>query len=96
MFLSTKSVRRLANTINVQTRSRTYTDKTLEDKASTRRSVVFCFWDGAEADKLYAGLKELFAQGGFKNTIKRTGTDSSYANRTSGGEYVRVIAHMTE
>ena len=96
MFLSTKSVRRLANTFNVQTRSTTYTDKTQQDGNSLRRSVVFCFWDGNEADKLYAGLKQLFAEGGFENTVKRTGTDASYANRTSGGEYVRVIAYMTE
>ena len=96
MFLSTKSVRRLASTFNVQTRTKTYTDKTLEDKKSTRRVVVFCFWDGNEADKLAEGLRVLFKEGGFANTVKRTGTDASYANRTSGGEYVRVIAQMTE
>ena len=95
MFLSTKSVRRLANTFNVQQRTATYTDKTSE-RDELRRSVVFCFWDGEEADKLYAGLKQLFAEGGFENTVKRTGTDASYATRTSGGEYVRVIAYMTE
>jgi hypothetical protein len=55
---------------------------------------VFCFWDGNEADKLYEGLKTLIAEGGFANTVKRTGTDASYANRTSGGEYVRVIAKL--
>jgi hypothetical protein len=95
MFLSTKSVRKLANTFNVQTRKQTYTDKTSE-KDETRRSVVFCFWDGNEADKLYEGLKTLIAEGGFANTVKRTGTDSSYANRTSGGEYVRVIAQLVK
>ena len=93
MFLSTTSVRKLASTINVQTRKQTYTDKTSERDA-TRRSVVFCFWDGNEADKLYEALKTLIAEGGFENTVKRTGTDASYANRTSGGEYVRVIATL--
>jgi len=96
MFLSTKSVRRLASTFNVQTRSATYTDKTQEDKKSLRRSVVFCFWDGNEADKLYEGLRTLMREGGFENTVTRTGTDASYEHRTSGGEYVRVIAYMTE
>jgi hypothetical protein len=95
MFLSTKSVRKLAKTFNTAVRTQTYTDKTSEQDA-TRRSVVFCFWDGNEADKLYEGLKTLIAEGGFANTVKRTGTDASYANRTSGGEYVRVIAKLEQ
>lgn len=93
MLLSTKSVRKLANTFNVQARKQTYTDKTSKRDAA-RRSVVFCFSNAGEADKLAQGLRVLIKEGGFANTVKRTGTDSSYANRTSGGEYVRVIARF--
>jgi len=68
-----------------------YTDRTIkgrENKANKRRSVVWHFMNAKDADALAAHFK---AQGVI-NEITRTGVDSDYFTRTSGGEYVRVKA----
>ena len=64
-----------------------YTDKTSEAN-SARRSVVWCFIDGGEADALVAHFK---AQGVI-NEITRTGTMANMWTHSGGIEYVRVKA----
>jgi hypothetical protein len=87
MLANTKQVRALARTItNV---SAQYTDKTLTDKASKRRSVIFCFANAQDADALAQFLRNSCA-----NEVTRTGVARCYATRTFGGEYVRVKADL--
>lgn len=64
------------------------TSKTEANKHSKRRSVIWHFYDGRDADALVAHFKAR----GVINEITRTGMDADYASRTSGGEYVRVKA----
>lgn len=90
-MLNTLQVRALARAANIKPR-RTYTDRTLKrksQKANPRRSVVFMFYCPFEADAAYAYLSRTLP-----NPVTRTSKDSSYASRTSGGEYVRVIANI--
>jgi hypothetical protein len=91
-MLNTKQVRAIAKAYpGPRPRAQTYTDKTKEDKANTRRSVVFCFWDGADADA-FAG----YMLRNIPNPVKRTGTTADFWKRNTGGEYVRVIAQIAE
>jgi hypothetical protein len=92
MQLNTKQVRAIVN--NIAGVSARYTDKTLEDEKSTRRSVVWCFRDGWEADKAYKQVLSTFKAMGATNTVKRTGTKADMWKRTFGGEYVRIIAQI--
>ena len=89
--LNTKQVRALANTL--ANKSAKYTDRTQKGPANkhcTRRSVVYVFYNPAEADALYTALKRT----GMQNVIKRTSSPSNFWSHTSGGEYVRVIAEI--
>ena len=92
MQLNTKQVRAIVN--NIAGFGAQYTDKTKEDKLNTRRSVVWCFRDGDDADKAFKQVQETFAKMGVTNSVKRTGTDADMWRRTFGGEYVRVIAQI--
>jgi len=58
----------------------------------TLRNVAFRFWDSAEADKAAEQLRVMLFAAGYTNVVKRTSKSSNYYERTSGGEYVRVIA----
>ena len=87
MFLNTKQVRTLAKQVSNVTAQ--YTDKTLADKTSKRRSVIFCFRNATDADALANYLRS-----NIKNKVTRTGVASNYAKRTHGGQYVRVIANI--
>jgi hypothetical protein len=87
-MLNTKQVRAIANPIagfGAQ-----YTERTVSDKASSRRSIVYRFFSAQHADALYTALK----QSGIKNPIKRTARNGDYASRCTGGEYVRIIADI--
>lgn len=87
-MLNTKQVRAIANPIagfGAQ-----YSDRTVSDKTSRRRSIVYRFFNADQADALYNALK----QSGIKNPIKRTARNSNYASRCTGGEYVRIIAEL--
>jgi hypothetical protein len=87
MLANTKQVRALARTItNVNAQ---YTDKTLTDKTSKRRSVIFCFRDAQDADTLAQ-----FLRSNITNKVTRTGVASNFATRTHGGQYVRIIADI--
>jgi hypothetical protein len=88
MLLNTKQVRALASLAsNV---SAQYTDKTIKNnKASKRRSVVFCFRNAQDADALAQFLRNTIA-----NKVTRTGVAKSFAHSTFGGEYVRIIADI--
>ena len=88
MFLNTKQVRALAR--NVSNVSASYTDRTIKNnKASKRRSVVFCFRDAQDADALANYLRS-----NTQNKVTRTGVASNFATYTFGGQYVRVIADL--
>lgn len=87
-MLNTKQVRAVAKQAQIQYMY-TYTDKTLVDKASTRRSVVFKMRNATQADALANFLRSKIA-----NNVKRTTTKSNFATYTHGGEYVRVIANI--
>ena len=87
MLFNTKQVRALAR--NVSNVSASYTDRTTKNKASKRRSVVFCFSNTQDADTLANYLRATCA-----NEVTRTGVARCYATRTFGGEYVRVIADL--
>ena len=94
MFLNTKQVRALAKSA---TPVKTYTDRTQKgpaNKNKTRRSVVYMFYNPAEADALYSQLQNTFRALQIQNTLKRTSSDSNMWTHTSGGEYVRVIAEI--
>ena len=87
MLLNTKQVRafaKIATNVSAQ-----YTDKTLTDKTSKRRSVIFCFRDAQDADALAQFLRSNIA-----NKVTRTGVAKSFAHSTFGGEYVRIIADI--
>lgn len=92
MELNTKQVRAIVN--NIAGFGAQYTDKTKEDKANTRRSVIWCFYSSMEANEAYDKVKATFAKMGVTNAVKRTGTPANMWQHTGGGEYVRVIAQI--
>jgi hypothetical protein len=87
-MLNTKQVRAVARTANVNY-VHTYTDRTLTNKNSARRSVVFVLNNSQSANALYNVLSAAI-----KNPIKRTGTVRNYATQCAGFQYVRVIANI--
>ena len=87
-MLNTKQVRAIARIANVNY-VRTYTDRTLANKSSPRRSVTFVLNNAGAADALYNFLRITI-----KNPVKRTGSVRNYATRCSGFQYVRVIANI--
>ena len=86
-MFNTKQVRALAR--NVSNVSASYTDRTTKNKASKRRSVVFCFRDAQDADTLANYLRATCA-----NEVTQTCVARDYITRTWGGTYVRVIADL--
>jgi hypothetical protein len=86
-LFNTKQVRALAR--NVSNVSASYTDRTTKNKASKRRSVVFCFRDAQDADTLANYLRATCA-----NEVTQTCVARDYITRTWGGTYVRVIADL--
>jgi hypothetical protein len=87
MQFNTKQIRALAR--NVTNVSASYTDRTTKNKASKRRTVVFCFRDAQDADTLANYLRATCA-----NEVTRTGVASNFATYTHGGQYVRVKADL--
>ena len=87
-MLNTKQVRAVARNANINF-VRTYTDKTLTNKNSPRRSVVFVLSNFENASRLYNVLSATI-----KNPIKRTATVRNYATQCAGFHYVRVIANI--
>ena len=87
MQFNTKQIRALAR--NVSNVSASYTDRTTKNKASKRRSVVFCFSNAQDADTLANYLRATCA-----NKVTRTGVAADMWQHTSGGEYVRVKADL--
>jgi hypothetical protein len=87
MQFNTKQIRALAR--NVTSVSASYTDRTTKNKASKRRSVVFCFSNKQDADTLANYLRATCA-----NEVTQTCVASDYITRTWGGTYVRVIADL--
>ena len=87
MLLNTKQVRALAR--NVTSKSAKYTDRTLADKTSKRRSVIWHFYNTQDANMLEDYLRK-----NCTNKVTRTGVMADYFTHTSGGEYVRVIADL--
>jgi len=87
MLFNTKQIRALAR--NVTNVSASYTDRTTKNKASKRRSVVFCFRDAQDADTLANYLRATCA-----NEVTQTCVARDYITRTWGGTYVRVKADL--
>ena len=87
MLLNTKQIRALAR--NVTNVSASYTDRTTKNKASKRRSIVFCFSNTQDADTLANYLRTTCA-----NEVTQTCVVSDYITRTWGGTYVRVKADL--
>ena len=87
MLFNTKQIRALAR--NVTNVSASYTDRTTKNKASKRRSVVFCFSNAQDADTLANYLRATCA-----NEVTRTGVTADMWRHTGGGEYVRVKADL--
>lgn len=91
-MLNTKQVRAIAKAYTgPRFRAQHYTEKTQKktNPDSKRRSVVFCFWDGSDADA-FAGYMLRNTQ----NKVTRTGTTPDFWSRCNGGEYVRIIAEI--
>ena len=86
-MFNTKQVRALAR--NVSNVSASYTDRTTKNKASKRRSVVFCFRNAQDADTLANYLRATCA-----NEVTQTCVARDYITRTWGGTYVRVKADL--
>jgi hypothetical protein len=59
---------------------------------TTKRYLVFRFWNSAEADKVAKELEWYLFAMGYDNKVKRTSKASCYYSRSEGGEYVRVKA----
>lgn len=91
MQLNTKQVRAIVN--NIAGFGAQYTDKTLEDKGSTRRSVVWSFRHTDDRDNAVKQVQQTFKKMGVTNNIKSTGWEVS-AHTRSGGNYLRVIAQI--
>jgi len=92
MQLNTKQVRAIVNTIagfGAQ-----YTDKTLEDKQSKRRSIVYCFHSSTDANNTFEQVQAIFDKMGATNRVTRTGTMADMWRRTGGIEYLRIIADI--
>lgn len=87
MQLNTKQVRALGKAFCGKAAQ--YTDKTVEDKASKRRSVIWHLWTTQDADALAAHLRA-----NCTNKVTRTGVAADMFTQASGGEYVRVIADI--
>jgi hypothetical protein len=87
MLFNTKQIRALAR--NVTNASAKYTDRTLTDKTSKRRSVVWHFYNAQDADTLANYLRATCA-----NEVTRTGVAADMWRHTGGGEYVRVKADL--
>jgi hypothetical protein len=87
MLFNTKQIRALAR--NVTNVSASYTDRTTKNKASKRRTVVFCFRDAQDADTLANYLRATCA-----NEVTQTCVARDYITRTWGGTYVRVKADL--
>ena len=87
MQFNTKQIRALAR--NVSNVSASYTDRTTKNKASKRRSVVFCFRNAQDADTLANYLRATCA-----NEVTQTCVARDYITRTFGGTYVRVKADL--
>ena len=87
MQFNTKQIRALAR--NVTNVSASYTDRTTKNKASKRRTVVFCFRDAQDADTLANYLRATCA-----NEVTQTCVARDYITRTWGGTYVRVKADL--
>ena len=96
MFANTKIVRKFARYINGEGfgYAGTFTDKVVkeEGKDNGERYVAFRLYGKAEADKLAKELEVMLFVAGYTNKVKRTSSESNWANRTGGGEYVRVKA----
>jgi len=86
-LFNTKQIRALAR--NVTNVSASYTDRTTKNKASKRRTVVFCFRDAQDADTLANYLRATCA-----NEVTQTCVARDYITRTWGGTYVRVKADL--
>lgn len=92
MQLNTKQVRAIVN--NIAGFGAQYTDKTQEDEASKRRSIVWHFYNCTDANNTFKQVQETFAKMGVTNKVTRTGTPANMWTHASGGEYVRIIADI--
>lgn len=91
MELNTKQVRAIVN--KIAGFGAQYTDATSENNKQ-RRSVIWCFRYGVDADNAFKQVQDTFAKLGVTNKLTRTGTDADMWRRTGGGEYLRVIANI--
>jgi hypothetical protein len=69
---------------------RIWQDKNKRD--TTLRNVAFRFFNKAEADSVAEQITLILFAAGYTNVVKRTSKQSDYYARSSGGEYVRIIA----
>lgn len=94
MLANVKTVKQFVKSVADMTGNgwerRIWQDKNKRD--STLRNMAFRFWDSAEADSVAETLTVMLFAAGYTNVVKRTSKQSDYTSRTSGGEYVRIIA----
>ena len=94
MLANVKTVKQFVKSVADMTGNgwerRIWQDKNKRD--TTLRNMAFRFWDSAEADKVAEQLTVILFAAGYTNVVKRTSKQSDYMSRTSGGEYVRIIA----
>ena len=94
MLANVKTVKQFVKSVADMTGNgwerRIWQDKNKRD--ATLRNMAFRFWDSAEADKVAEQLTVILFAAGYTNVVKRTSKQSDYMSRTSGGEYVRIIA----
>lgn len=94
MLANVNTVKQFVKSVaNMQAQSyyrRIWQDKNKRD--NTLRNVAFRFGDATEANKVAEQLTIMLFAAGYTNKVKRTSSESNWATRTSGGEYVRVIA----
>lgn len=93
MLANVKTVKQFVKSVADMSGSwerRIWQDKNKRD--STLRNVAFRFWGSDEADKVAEQLTVMLFAAGYTNVVKRTSKQQDWHTRSSGGEYVRVIA----
>lgn len=94
MLANVKTVKQFVKSVADMTGNgwerRIWQDKNKRD--ARLRNVAFRFWDSEEADKVAEQLTFILFAAGYTNVVKRTSKQHNWHTRSSGGEYVRIIA----
>lgn len=97
MLANVKTVKQFVKSV-ADMRGQSYYRRIWQDtnkRDNTLRNLAFRFASAAEANKVAEQLTFMLFAAGYTNKVKRTSAEGNWATRSSGGEYVRVIAEFS-